>query len=217
MDQPKYISFHWLGEKWCPWAPIDSNNFEDVDRVLLCSRPSQTTLRYTSTKAYGNHFRVEDSKSILLFTYDNGIALVFDMPSIDTINASMNYVGVLKNIFKLYYGPMRTPMILFMCEWIKWRDNWGNPILCTKWCRILHSKILPQVAIIIEALHFSFSNYTSVFFCDIKKRSWKIFLWKEAWSRREVADTEYVFITTTMETSGLSAWEGLPPLPSLAS
>jgi hypothetical protein len=70
-------------------------------------------------KAYGNHFKVEDSKNILLSTYDSGIALVFDMPSIDTINASMNYVGVLKNIFKLYYGPMQMPMILFMCEWIK--------------------------------------------------------------------------------------------------
>jgi len=47
-------------------------------------------------KAYGDHFRVEDSKNLLLSTYDNGITSVFDMPSIDTRDVSMNYVGVLK-------------------------------------------------------------------------------------------------------------------------
>jgi len=74
-------------------------------------------------KAYGNHFRVEDSKNILLSTYDSGIALVFDMPSIDIRDVSMNYVRILENIFKLDYGLVRTPMILFMCKWVKWEDN----------------------------------------------------------------------------------------------
>jgi hypothetical protein len=39
----------------------------------------------------------------------------------------MNYVGVLKDILKLDYGPMRHPVILLRSEWIKWKDNHGNP------------------------------------------------------------------------------------------
>jgi hypothetical protein len=34
-------------------------------------------------KAYGNHFKVEDSKSKLLQTYDSGIANVFEQQTID--------------------------------------------------------------------------------------------------------------------------------------
>jgi hypothetical protein len=33
--------------------PMDSNNLEDLDKVLLCSRPSQTMTRYTQMKVYG--------------------------------------------------------------------------------------------------------------------------------------------------------------------
>ena len=40
--------------------PVDMNDEDDMDRVLMCSRPSQLATRYTRMKAYGNHFRVED-------------------------------------------------------------------------------------------------------------------------------------------------------------
>jgi hypothetical protein len=70
-------------------------------------------------KTYGNHFRVEDSKSILSSTYNSGIASIFDMPTIDTSDVFVNYVGVLKDIFKLDYGLVHTLVVLLKCEWIK--------------------------------------------------------------------------------------------------
>jgi hypothetical protein len=65
-------------------------------------------------RAFGNHFRVEDSQSALLQTYDSGIASIFEMPYVDSESeVSLNYVGVLQDILKLDYGPLRTPVILF--------------------------------------------------------------------------------------------------------
>ncbi len=52
-------------------------------------------------------------------TFDSGIALVFDMLIIDVRDISMNFVGVLKDIFKLDYGPLHTHVVIFKCEWIK--------------------------------------------------------------------------------------------------
>jgi hypothetical protein len=43
--------------------PMDVNNPKYLDKVLLCNRPSQTTIQYTWMKAYENLFRVEDLKS----------------------------------------------------------------------------------------------------------------------------------------------------------
>jgi hypothetical protein len=51
----------------------------------------------------------------------------------------------------------------------------------------------------------------------LKKPRWKVVLRKEAHSRKEVVDLENVFITTTMEPSGLIAPMGLPPPPSTLS
>ncbi len=77
-------------------------------------------------KHLGNHLKVEDLKNNSMQTYDNDIALIFDMLNIDAKDFSMNFVGVLNNIFKFDYGPMHTPMIIFRCEWMKWKDNWGK-------------------------------------------------------------------------------------------
>ncbi len=103
--------------------PMDFGNLEDIDMVLLCSRPSQTIIRYTQMKAYGNHFKVEDSRSCSLQKIDNGVAFVFDMPTVDVHEVFVNYVGILKDIFKLDYGLVHNPMIIFRCEWIKQEDN----------------------------------------------------------------------------------------------
>jgi hypothetical protein len=81
--------------------PMDVNNLEDLDRVLICSRPSQTTTQYTWMKAYKNHFRVEDSKSNSMQTFVNGVALVFDVLTFDFRDLSLNFVGVLKDKLKL--------------------------------------------------------------------------------------------------------------------
>ncbi len=88
--------------------PIDPNNEDELDAMLLCNKPSQTATRYTKMKAYKNHFRVEDSKSNQLQTYDSGVAFVFDVPTLDAANVSMNFVGVLKdmlwaNAYPCYY------------------------------------------------------------------------------------------------------------------
>jgi hypothetical protein len=40
----------------------------------------------------------------------------------------LNYIGVLKDILKLDYGPLKTQVILLRCEWMKKEDNQGNPM-----------------------------------------------------------------------------------------
>ncbi len=55
---------------------------------------------------------MENSKSVLSSTYDSGIASIFDMPTINTSDVFVNYVGVLKDIFKLDYGPIHTLVVL---------------------------------------------------------------------------------------------------------
>jgi hypothetical protein len=57
--------------------PIDLTNPDNKDRLLLCSKPSQRATRYTRMKAFANHFRVEDSTTAHLQTYDSGVASIF--------------------------------------------------------------------------------------------------------------------------------------------
>jgi hypothetical protein len=57
----------------------DARNTNDVDTLLLCTKPSQKALQYTKMKAFGNHFRVDDETSSRMQTYDSGIALAFDV------------------------------------------------------------------------------------------------------------------------------------------
>ena len=106
---------------------VDPNYEDDMDMVMMCTRLSRLATRYTRMKACGNHFRVEDTQSITLKTYDNGVASVFHMPAMGSKEVTLNYVGVLKDILKLNYGPLRTPVILLRCEWMKQFDNRGNP------------------------------------------------------------------------------------------
>jgi hypothetical protein len=41
-------------------------------------------------KAFGNHFRVQDRRTDHLLTYDSGVASVFDMPSENAKEVSIN-------------------------------------------------------------------------------------------------------------------------------
>jgi hypothetical protein len=106
---------------------VDPNDEDDMDRVMMCSRPSRLATRYMRMKAYGNHFRVEDPQSMTLKTYDSGVASVFYMPSVGSEEVTLNYVGVLNDILKLDYGPLRILVILLRCEWMKQFDNRSNP------------------------------------------------------------------------------------------
>ncbi len=91
---------------------MDVNNPKYLDKVLLCNRPSQTTIWYTWMKAYENLFKVEDLNSNSMQTFDNGIASIFDMSTLDAIDLSLNFVEVLKDIFKLDYGHLHTPIVI---------------------------------------------------------------------------------------------------------
>jgi hypothetical protein len=65
-------------------------------------------MHFTKMKAFGNHFRVEDAASAKLQTYDSSIAFVFEVPTANAEEVSVNYVEVLKDILKLDYGPLHT-------------------------------------------------------------------------------------------------------------
>jgi hypothetical protein len=94
----------------------DIPNAVDVDSLLLYTKPSQKAMRYTKMKAFGNHFRVEDEATSRIQTYNSGIASIFAVSTEDAQDVSVNYVGVLKDILKVDYGPMRQPVILLRCE-----------------------------------------------------------------------------------------------------
>jgi hypothetical protein len=59
---------------------------------------------------------------------------------------------------------------------------------------------------------------TQVFFSDDPgKAGWKVVLQKELRARHKVADTSNVFITTTVETTTLTAPRHVPPPPTIPS
>lgn len=110
LDFEEWVTMHSIS------AEIDVSNAEDVDRMLLCRRPSQRALRYARLKAFGNHNRVDDESTAAMLTYDSGIASVFQVPAADANDVAVHYVGVLKDILKLDYGPLNNPVVLFRCD-----------------------------------------------------------------------------------------------------
>lgn len=161
-------------------------------------------------KSFGNHYRVADNASAIMLTYDSGIASVFQVPTADARDVAVNYVGVLQDILKLDYGPLHVLVVLLCCEWMKTSDNRGNPTYVRDDAGFLvvnFRHILPRMA---EPFIFS-CQATQVFFSDVvEKPGWKVVLRKEARSRREVVEPPDVFITTTVECSGLTVPQTLP-------
>jgi hypothetical protein len=98
---------------------LDVTNPDNMDRFLLCMKPSQRATRYGRMKAFGNQFRAENSATVQMQTYDGGVASVFQVTGTDTTEVSLNYVGAVKDILKLDYGPLHTPVILLRCSWLK--------------------------------------------------------------------------------------------------
>jgi hypothetical protein len=189
----------------------------DVDTLLLCTRPSQKATRYTKMKAYGNHFRVHDESSSRMQTYDSGVASIFDVPTEDARDVSVNYVEVLKDILKLDYGPLRNPVILLRCEWIKREDNRGNPTYIRDEAGFLLVNFWHRLPNMSEPFIFP-SQAIQVFFSDdSSKAGWKVVLQNKPRARWEVASTLDVFITTTVETSGLTAPTDVSPPPTVPS
>jgi hypothetical protein len=182
----------------------DIPNAVDVDSLLLYTKPSQKAMRYTKMKAFRNHFRAEDEATSRMQTYDNGIASIFAVPTEDARDMSVNYVGVLKDILELDYGPMRQLVILLRYEWIKREDNCGNPTYVRNDARFL----------VVNFRH-KLRNMSDPFI--FPNQGIQVVLHKEPRARREVVDTSDVFITTSVETSGLTAPAHIPEPPLVAS
>ncbi len=83
-------------------------------------------------RVYGNHYKVnEGGAETTMATYDFGVASIFQQPQATHEGialGSIEYVGVLKDIILLDYGPVSQLMVLFKCDWvIHGSDRWGNP------------------------------------------------------------------------------------------
>ncbi len=66
-----------------------------------------------------------------MVSFDYEVASMFGQQQVNNIgdeHASIQYVGVLKEILILYYGPISIPIILMQCAWV-WNgsDVSGNP------------------------------------------------------------------------------------------
>jgi hypothetical protein len=83
--------------------------------------PSFTTFKYSKMKAYENHFLVDNDHNNLLVTYNCGVAGIFQQSqgNEDEVLGVIQYVGTLKEVLQLNYGPISSPIILFWCRWVK--------------------------------------------------------------------------------------------------
>lgn len=150
-------------------------------------------------------------------TYDNSVASIFKVPTADSTNVLINYIGILKDILKLDYGPLHAPVILLRCEWFKQEDNRGNSTYKRDEVGFLVANSHHKLPRLSDSFIF-YSQVIQVFFSDItNKRGWKVVMRKEARSGREVLDTLDVFISTTHESFGLIAPDEVPPPPKRPS
>jgi hypothetical protein len=177
----------------------------------------QRATRYRWMKAFGNHFWVDDPTTARLQTYDDGIASVFHVPTQNAQEISVNYVGVLKDVLELDYGPLHILVILLKCEWMKRVDNRGNNMYTQDEVGFLLVNFRHKLPWMADPFIF-LSQAIQVFFFGLpNKPGWKVVLRKEARSKREVVDTSDAFITTTSEALGLSIPTEVPlPLPAVS-
>ena len=126
------------------------------------------------------------------------------------MGCTVNYVGVLRDILELDYGTLSTRVILLRCDWVKPRDNRGNPTYTRDELGFLLVNFRHTQPRMLEPFIFP-SQATQVFFSDVGGRpGWKVVLQKEARARREVVDTVDTFISTRVESNGLRAPHTFP-------
>jgi hypothetical protein len=158
---------------------------------------------------------VDDPSTARLQTYNVGVASIFHMPTEDAREVSINYVGVLKDILELDYGPLHTLVILMKCEWMKRQDNQGNNTYSRDEVGFLLVNFRHKLPRTTDPIP---SQATQVFFSEVRnKTGWRVVLRKEARSKREVLDTADVFIMTRSEASGLNIPAEIPTHPQLVS
>jgi hypothetical protein len=196
---------------------LDASNSEEFDKILLCQKPSQRAIRYCRMKAFGNHFRVEDEASARTQTYDIGVASIFEVPTIHATNVSINYVGVVKDILKLDYGPLSRPIVLLQCKWAKRSYNRGKPTYTHDEAGFLVVNVYHSLPMMSDPFIFA-AQATQVFYSDVPNEpGWKVVLRKETRAKKEVAENADAFITTLVETAGLNTLVQIPPPPNMAS
>lgn len=136
---------------------------------------------------------------------------MFHLPTENAGDASVNYVGVLKDILQLDYGALQSQIILLRCEWMKHHDNRGNPTYTRDDVGFLVVNFRHKLPRLAEPFIFP-SQCTQVFFSDVvEKPGWKVVLCHEPRAKREVAETMNAFISTNMEAAGLVAPQRWPP------
>jgi hypothetical protein len=168
-------------------------------------------------KAFRNHFRVGDPGSEQLQTYDSMVTSVFEVPTAEATAVSVNYVGVVKDIMKLDYGPLSRPIVLLRCQWARRSDSRGNPTYTHNDAGFLVVKVQHNLLRMSDPFIFAVQA-TQVFYSDIpNKLGWKVVLRKEARAKREVAENVDAFITTSIESTGLTTRVDIPPPPNQAS
>lgn len=180
---------------------VDVNDPNSFDMVLLSSLPSTHATRFARMKAYGNHWRVENSRTLSMPNYDSGVACVTLDGDLD--GGSVDHIGILKDIIKLDYGPLRTPIILFYCQWKKRYDNRGNSAYKRDSDGFLVVNFKQNAPKSVDPFVFP-EQCTQVFYCDDTRPGWKVVIPNETRSRRvENTSNKDFFISTTVEASGI--------------
>jgi hypothetical protein len=126
---------------------------------------------------------------------------------------SLNYIRVLKNILKLDYGPLKTPVILLCCEWMKREDNRGNPTYIRDDAGFLVVNFRHKLPQMSDSFIFPSQATQVIFSKDQSRPGWKVVLRKEPRARRHVLDTADVLISTSNEAGALSAPTEVPAPP----
>ncbi len=98
--------------------------------------------------------------------------------------AKMCNAMVPMDIFKLDYGLVHTPTVIFRCEWIQQEDNWRNPTYVWDEVGFFTVNFRHRLPLTSEPFIFP-SQVTQVFFIEnLKKPSWRVVLQKKALSKK---------------------------------
>jgi hypothetical protein len=156
-------------------------------------KPQMTASRYAKVRAYGNHYKVIiDNEATTMATYDSRVASIFQQPHATNEGmtlSSIQYVGVLKDIILLNYGPMFQPVVLFKCDWVTpGFDRWGNPTYKQDEDGFLLANFCNLKAEVTKPFVFS-SQVQQMFYANEPNTPWwKVVLHKEVRSKRIVAE-----------------------------
>ena len=117
----------WLEERLQYMA--DQGTPPSHDILTMSKLPKAVVERHTSMYAYGSHFCVDDENGRNSVSYDSGVACIATQTCRSSradrhpVEASLQYVGILKDIFRVDYGHIQYNVL--KCSWIR-PDVQGN-------------------------------------------------------------------------------------------